>query len=209
MVQAHASERAAVSAWGWAQVFATGSASVEAHEFAVVVAGGTTHVRAFGTTMVRAMGRAQVEAGPGVAVLPHGPNVGLSGEHTGKAVRFRTATEWCDYYGVEVSDGIAILYKAVDDNFDSYHGTSYRPGTEPQAEDWDGGRDECGGGLHFTSQPTFAVPTTDDATRFVACPVRLDDIVVHPKSVYPSKVKARGVCAPVYEVSASGAPVPH
>ena len=43
--------------------------------------------------------------------------------------------------------------------------------------------------------------------RFVACPVRLADIVVHPNGIYPDKVKASGVCAPVYEVDQDGAPV--
>jgi hypothetical protein len=43
--------------------------------------------------------------------------------------------------------------------------------------------------------------------RFVACPVRVEDIVPHPRGVYPDKVKARGVCAPVYEVDEDGTPV--
>ena len=43
--------------------------------------------------------------------------------------------------------------------------------------------------------------------RFVACPVRLTDIAVHPRPVYPDKVKARAVCAPVYEVREDGTPV--
>jgi hypothetical protein len=41
----------------------------------------------------------------------------------------------------------------------------------------------------------------------VACPVRLEDIVLHRRPVYPSKVKAKRVCAPVYEVDGDGAPV--
>ena len=38
-------------------------------------------------------------------------------------VRFATPEEWCEYYGVEVDNGVAILYKAVDQDFNSYHGT--------------------------------------------------------------------------------------
>jgi hypothetical protein len=106
-----------------------------------------------------------------------------------------------------VADGVATLYKAVDDEFGSYHGASYAPGSTPQAGDWDGGEEECGGGLHFAPRPTFAFPATDDATRFVACPVRVEDIVVQRHSIYPNKVKARGVCAPVYEVDGDGAPI--
>jgi hypothetical protein len=43
--------------------------------------------------------------------------------------------------------------------------------------------------------------------RFVACPVRLEDIVFHPDGDYPDKVKAGAVCAPVYEVLEDGTPV--
>jgi hypothetical protein len=122
-------------------------------------------------------------------------------------VRPRTAAEWCDYYGVPVQDGVATLFKAVDENFGSYHGVSYRPGSEPRAPDWDGGERECGGGLHFSPRPTFALPVPDDDMRFVACPVRVEDIVFRPDGVYPDKVKAGGVCAPVYEVHEDGTPV--
>ena len=34
----------------------------------------------------------------------------------------------------------------------------------------------------------------------MACPVRVEDMAVHPSGDYPDKVKAPGVCAPVYEV---------
>jgi hypothetical protein len=180
---------------------------VEAHEFAVVVAGGATQVRAFGSVMVRARARAQVSAGSGVAVLRHGAQAAVSGGGATEVPPVQTVEQWCEYYGVEVVDGVAILFKAVDDGFASYYGTSYAPGTTPQADDWDGGTEECGGGLHFAPRPTFASPTTDDATRFVACPVRLEDIVLHRRPVYPSKVKAKRVCAPVYEVDGDGAPV--
>ncbi|MGH2980166.1 MAG: hypothetical protein ACRDLQ_11115 [Solirubrobacterales bacterium] len=202
-----ASERATVSAWGSANVVARGSASVEARENAVVVAGGTTTVRAFGGVMVRAWGSARVEAQEGVAVMRHGAGVAVSRGTVTEAVRFQNAEEWCNYYGVQVEDGVATLYKAVDEEFNSDHGTSYRPGSEPQADDWDRGERECGGGLHFSPQPMFAVPSPGDRMRFLACPVRLEDIVVHPNGIYPDKVKARGVCAPVYEVDEDGAPV--
>jgi hypothetical protein len=42
------------------------------------------------------------------------------------------------------------------------------------------------------------------ASRFVACPVRVDEIVVHPNAAYPTKVKAPRVCAPCYEVDING-----
>ena len=202
-----ASERAVVIAWGSATVFATDSASVEALEAAVVIAGGSATVRAFGSVMVRARGQARVEASDGVAILRHGPRGAVSGGGATAVVLPKTGEEWCRYYGVPVEQETALLYKAVDDNFDSYHGTSYRPGSAPQAPDWDEGERECGGGLHFAPRPTFALPAPQDVMRFVACPVRVEDIVVHPSGVYRDKVKARGVCAPVYEVYEDGTPV--
>ena len=161
-------------------------------ENAFVAAGGSVRVRAFGAAMVQARGHAQIEATDGVSIIRHSLAATVSGGHVTDAVRFATPEEWCEYYGVEVDNGVAILYKAVDQDFNSYHGTSYRPGTEPYAPDWDGGERECGGGLHFSPRPTFALPRPDDSMRFVACPVRLADMVVHPQGDYPDQVKARG-----------------
>jgi hypothetical protein len=171
-----------------------------------VVAGGSVRVRAFGAAMVRARGEARVEATGGVSVVRHGAGAMVAGGATSPA-RPVTAAEWCEYYGVEVQDGVATLFKAVEDDFRTYHGGFYGPGTEPFAPDWDGGERECGAGLHFSPRPTFALPHPGDAMRFVACPVRLEDIVPHPNGLYPDKVKARAVCAPVYEVHEDGTPV--
>jgi len=200
-------EDSAIEAWGSATVMATGSGTVEARENAIVLAGGTVRVRAVGGAMVRARGRAQIEATDGVSITRHSRAATVSGGRVTDAVRFATPQEWCEYYGVEVNDGVAILFKAVDEDFNSYHGMPYRPGTEPSAPDWDGGEQECGGGLHFSPRPTFALPRPTDSMRFVACPVRLEDIVVFPQGDYPDQVKAPAVCAPVYEVDEDGRPV--
>ena len=201
------SDRVTVSAWGSANVLAGGAAIVEARESAYVIAGGNATVKAFGAVVVRARGHAHVEAENGVAVIQHDPSVTVSRGTVTDAVRFENAEEWCAYYGVDVANGVATLYKAVDEEFNSLYGTSYRPGSEPRADDWDGGERECGGGLHFSPQPMFAVSSAGDTMRFVACPVRLEDIVVHPYGDYPEKVKARCVCAPVYEVDQDGTPI--
>jgi hypothetical protein len=206
LASAQAGDRAKVTAWGTATVIATGSASVEALETATVVAGGSVSVRAFGAAMVRARGQLPVEATDGVAVMRHRQGTAAAGATAPTDTRPGTAAEWCVYYGVPVEDGVAVLYKAVDEGFDSYHGTSYRPGSLPAAPDWDGGERECGGGLHFSPRPTFALAAPEDDMRFVACPVRLADIAMHPRPLYPDKVKARAVCAPVYEVREDGTP---
>jgi hypothetical protein len=204
-VDAH--ERAAISAWGFATVRALGESTVEARESCFVDAAGHARVRAFGAAIVRARGAAQVEALDHVGVTTHGTRASVSGGRVTQVPEPRSAQEWCDHYGVEVTDGVATLYKAVDADFNSYHGLSYRPGTEPQAPDWDGGAEECGGGIHLSPRPGLALPRTYGARRFVACPVRVADIVTHPGGEYPDTVKAPGVCAPVYEVDELGRPV--
>ncbi|HRQ74277.1 MAG TPA: hypothetical protein PLU35_14740, partial [Phycisphaerales bacterium] len=122
-----------------------------------------------------------------------------------------TASEWCDRYGVTVADGVATLYKCVDEGYRSnYHGgISYAPGTIPEAADWDGGVLECGGGLHFSPHPAMTLEFwgKEVEPRFVACPVRLDDIAVRADAGMPQKIKARRCCAPVYEVDIDGTPL--
>jgi hypothetical protein len=119
-----------------------------------------------------------------------------------------TAAQWCEYYGVEVEDGIATLYKALDDEYRSNQtGFQYLPGSTPAAPDWDGGEAECGGGLHFAPHPALALQWFPAATRFVACPVELDELVVHEGALYPQKVKAPRVCGPVFEVAADSNPL--
>jgi hypothetical protein len=118
-----------------------------------------------------------------------------------------TPAKWCAYYGVTVKRGVATLFKALDSNFGASHGMTYTPGSEPTAPDWDGGVKECGGGLHFSPTPGHALEFALEAKRFVACPVKLTDIVIHPNGTYPQKIKAPGVCGPVVEVDRFGEPV--
>ncbi len=200
-------DRASISAWGSAVVRAVGESTVEARGACYVEAGGTAKVRALGAAAVRARGGATVDALDHVSVTIHGPTPTVNGGNVTRVPAPTTAQEWCDLHGIEVVDGVVTLYKAVDDEFNSYHGMSYLPGTEPRAPDWDGGAEECGGGIHLSPRPALAVPHTYGAHRFVACPVRVADIVTHPDGFYPDTVKAPGVCAPVYEVDELGRPV--
>ena len=121
-----------------------------------------------------------------------------------------TAQDWITYYGAALSPTdpeVVILYKAVRDDYHSAYGFLYAFGTMPQAPDWDGGRDECGGGLHFCSTPSAAHDFDNQATRFMACPIRVADIVIHQSPSYPTKIKAPGVCAPIWEVDRFGNPL--
>lgn len=74
----------------------------------------------------------------------------------------------------------------------------------PEAKDWDGGVAECGGGLHFCPSVDYAKGFDSQATRFIACPVRVADIKVHKSASYPHKIKAPRVCKPCWEVDRYG-----
>jgi hypothetical protein len=202
-----ARDDARVDAWGEATVDARGSATVRAWGTAIVRAFGSATVTAFGSTIVSVRGAATVTASDHVVIRRHGNASKVTGGVVTQVPAITTAEEWCAHWGVAVEDGVATLYKAVDGEFVSRYGMSYAPGSEPQAPDWDGGEADCGGGLHFSPSPSIALQFEPRAERYVACPVRLDDISVASRKHFEAKVKAPGVCAPVYEVDEWGARV--
>ncbi|HZV20804.1 MAG TPA: hypothetical protein VE986_04585, partial [Hyphomicrobiales bacterium] len=163
-------------------------------------------VAAWGHVQLSILGAVVVTASAGVSVLIEGNGDSVAGGIQTKLER-DTPAQWCEYYGVPVKDGVAILYKALASDFTSRHGFSYQPGSVPMAPDWDDGQTECGGGLHFSPNPKMALEFAPEAGKFVGCPVSLSDIVVHPDGQYPQKVKARGCCGPVFEVDENGKPV--
>jgi hypothetical protein len=119
-----------------------------------------------------------------------------------------TPVEWCDYYGAQVTDGVALLYKAVDKDYMSSRGGNYAPGTTPSVPVFKAEPECAAGALYFSPTPRHTHEFVTHPGRYVACPVRLEDIVTHPYGQYPAKVKAIGCCAPVYEVDIDGVPVP-
>ena len=161
------------------------------------------HVEARGYVQVSLFGKVLARATANVAVLIRGNDPQVEG---GIQTRFHidTPQAWCDYYGVAVEDGVATLYKALDENFKSLHGMNYAPGTIPVAPDWDDGKRECGGGLHFSPTPAMALEFNEGAGKFVGCPVALSEIAIHPDGEMPQKVKARGCCKPCFEVDLKG-----
>jgi hypothetical protein len=102
------------------------------------------------------------------------------------------------------------LYKAVDDEFISSRSFAYIPDTKPKCDDWDPdpGR-PCGGGLHFCPAPSIALAYNESATKFVACPIKVDSIVVYQNDQdnIPDKVRAPNVAKPVWECDINGDPV--
>jgi hypothetical protein len=138
-------------------------------------------------------------------VTRHAKTVKVDGGVLIEIPAITTVEMWCDYYGLDVVDGVVTLYKGLNAAFTSDHGTTYAPGTMPVADDWDGGKAECGGGLHFSPRPVNTLHFAPDAVKFVACPVAVADIrVPREGDTFPSKVKARGCCGPVYEVDIHG-----
>jgi len=204
-----------VTAYDSSQVRASGSSQVTAYDSSQVTACGSSQVTAcdssqvtaYDSSQVTASGSSQVRASRGVAVTVHGTNVKRRGGVLIRVPKIRTAAEWCEWYGVAVKRGVAVLFKGVDANYDSPHKANYAPGTVPAAADWDGGKAECGGGLHFSPTPAHTFWFVTDAVKFVACPVRLKDIIVHKDAEYPQKVKAPRCCAPVWECDINGKPV--
>ena len=161
-----------------------------AYDSSQVTACGSSQVTAYGSSQVMAYGSSQVMASKQVAVTIHGkPKVtgGVQIAYKGPL----TAKAWLDNYGVVPVKGIAILYKIVRADWKSQHGTSYAPGTTPMADDWDGGKAECGGGLHFCPMPCMCYQFDSEGIKFVACPVKVSEIVVHKDPQYPTKIKLR------------------
>lgn len=160
---------------------------------------------ASGVSQISVRGAVTGTAGPDVAVLIDGLKAHIEG---GRQVHLKRSTpaEWCAYYDVTVKDGVAILYKGVRDDYRSAAGFLYAPGTMPEAHDWNGAETECGGGLHFSPRPLSTREFDRKATRYIACPIALEDMVVYPDGVYPHKAKARRICAPCWEVDERGEP---
>ena len=188
---------------GSAQVRAYDSAQVRAYGSAQVRASDSAQVTASGSAQVTASGSAQVTASKQVAVTITGkPKVtgGIQIKYKGPT----TARQWLDNYGVKAVKGVVTLYKIVRDDFKSQHGTSYAPGSTPKADDWDGGKAECGGGLHFCPDPALCIQFDSMGTKFIACPVKVSEIAVHKDPQYPTKIKAPRVCSPTWEVDIFG-----
>jgi hypothetical protein len=197
---------AQVTAYDSAQVAAYGSAQVTAYGSAQVTAYDSAQVTAYASAQVRAYDSAQVRASKFVAVTTHGISVKVRGGRTIKIVNPKTVPQWCAFYGLTIKDGIVILYKGLSKDFKANHDAfDYTPGTTPEASDWDGGKNECGGGLHFSPRPCATYEFNNEAVKFVACPVRVKDIrKPKPSDEYPNKVKAKGCCAPIWECDIDG-----
>ena len=162
---------------------------------------GSSRVEAWDSSHVVAWDSSHVEASRYVAIHLHSPLVTLTGQ--GRiidlnGIDFSDPEQWCEFNGVEVNDGIAYLYKAVDDDWKSDYGGDYTPGSTPEAPDWKTNF-KCGNGLHFCAHPQLSLKYKRDATKFVKCGVRLDEMVC-----LDDKVKAKRVVVACVEVDRYG-----
>jgi len=159
--------------------------------------------------MLRLTGAIKAKASSGCMVYIH-KGAKCNGGIQLVAKQITNATDWLEYYDVKPTRGMAILYKAVDSDYSTSHARAknifYKPGETPEAPDWDP-KPECGRGLHFSPSPMAALQFNSDATKFVACPVKVSEIVIHENPEYPSKVKAPRVYKPCYEVDRYGNPI--
>jgi hypothetical protein len=208
-------DSATVRAYGSATVRAYDSATVTAYDSATVTASGSATVTASGSATVTAYDSATVRAYDSATVTASGyVPVIVKAKHKckitgGRVIEFPlldTIEKWCEFYGLEIVDGIVTLYKAVGDDYKSARGADYSPGNSPVASDWDGGIQECGKGLHFSPNPMMTLEFVYDSKKFCGCPVKVSELSVHPNGEYPQKVKAKG-CGPCFEVNIDGEPI--
>jgi len=202
--QVRASDSSQVRASGSSQVRASGSSQVTAYGSSQVRASGSSQVRASGSSQVTAYDSSQVTASKYVAVTKNGNRVKATGGVQINYIPPQNLAEWMEEYSIQVTDGVAIVYKAVGSDFKSQRGEYYTPGTTPECDRWDTSV-ECGGGLHVCGTPHHALGFYVEAKRFVALPVVVDSIAHWPNGDYPTKVKVPRVVAPgCYEVDING-----
>jgi len=193
-----------VSAYDSSQVRAYDSSQVTAYGSSQVTAYGSSQVRACGNVFIRLYSALSIKASSSVIIHILGKCKSIKGGIQIKSKKIKTIDDWCDFYGAKKVKDCVILYKAVDDNYMSMYGTCYKPKTKPEALDWDGGKQACGKGLHFSASPREAREFFRGATKFVACPIKKSEIAIHPNCDSPEKVKARAVSKPCYEVDIDG-----
>ena len=180
-------------------VVASGSATVEAWGSATVEASGSATVEAWGSATVRATPYVAVHLFSARATVSGGVVIDIA------ALDLDDPGIWCTYHGIEVTDGLATVYKAVDDRYFSEHGTCYKHGATPNAPDWQPTK-FCGQGLHFSPTPRQAQAynhATATAAKYMACGIAVADLI----PLGSDKCKAPRVVRACVEVDIDGQPL--
>ena len=189
-----ATDSSTVRAYGSSTVMAAGSSTVRAYGSSTVTATDSSTVMAAGSSTVRASSCVAVHLHSGLATIDGGVVIDVTTVND-------TAEKWCAHHGVEVTDGIATVYKAVSDQWTTPRGADYTPGSTPEATDW-ADHAACGQGLHFGPTPAHALADLPDATRFVAVGVELATLRPIPGGT--AKCKAPKVVRACVEVDLDG-----
>ena len=205
-------DSATVTAYGSATVTAYGSATVRAYDSATVTACDSARVTAYDSATVTACDSATVtacdsatvRAGRYVAVRLRSTHAAISGGVIidVSALDLTDAATWLDMQGITVTDGQAVVYKAVDAGLISGYGTAYPVGETVTAPDWTSAP-LCGGGLHFGPTPGHAEAYYQGKSepRFLACSIDVSEAVGLTGGT--AKIKARS-CRVLYEVDLAG-----
>ncbi len=139
-----------IVAWGSSQPHVVARESSQPH--IVARESSQPHIEAWAYAQLSIRGPVVVKAAKTVSIIVHGTLAKITGGRV-QTVIVKTAAQWCAYYGATVKSGVATIYKGVNEKFDSPKGFNYSPGSKGEAADWDGGKAECGGGLHFSPTP--------------------------------------------------------
>ena len=211
-------DESSVHAWDDVTVYADGWATIWAYDHAHVEATGQATIWAFDEVWAKGAASATIWAHNGVTVeaalrvVVHVVS-GQAAITGGILIRHQSVKElydpqaWCQYEGVQVVDGIATVFKAVNDqwtgpdNWTFDWGPDYpsnlprpkqvfRPGTTPVAADWRPSP-TMGEGLHFSPSPALAFGRYPEATHIVAagvevatlCPIPAGKVCKVPKVV--------------------------
>jgi hypothetical protein len=180
-------DSARVAASGSARVEAYGSARVEAYDSARVAASGSASVEAYDSARVAASGSARVAAYDSARVAASGyVAVQIKHTHTGTVqggVQInvpdlnRDAATWAAARLAPAVDGRVTVYKAVNSELVSGHGTKYPIGEEVGCPDFRA-ESRCGNGLHFSPRPFMAKRYQYGSdTRFLECTIAADTLV--------------------------------
>ena len=184
-----ARENSSVEAWGNSSVVAWENSSVEARENSSVVARENSSVEAWENSSVEAWGNSSVEAWENSSVVGQGnsqitkysDSTSLKVSGNARIVTLpSTPEEYCDFYGIEIRDGQAILYKAVRPDLRSFHDYDFQYAiNETKKTNCDSSPlNACSFGLHVSHLLWALDFGRGRDFKILECSVPLDKIIV-------------------------------
>ncbi|MGB1582910.1 MAG: DUF7666 domain-containing protein [Solirubrobacterales bacterium] len=96
--------------------------------------------------------------------------------------RIESVEDWIDGHGLNTSRGFVTVYKAVNDELRSERGCEFPVGKEVKFAD----SVADGNDLHFSQSPHHAKGHFNEATRFLACKVKVSEAAL----IGANKIKA-------------------